>query len=103
MKDLGYAVLPSEAIHIKEFCSVIYLISLTTILLSAVLVRDIIGEKVKYTLLGIKEALIGKHNLRSLLAAHKRSMIDRAFWVISYNMGKRDLFDIYTLARGPQA
>ena len=66
---------------IKEFCSVIYLISLTTVLISTyqILYRTISRyhprENQRIRLLVSKEALIGEHNLKPLLTGHKKALI----------------------------
>ena len=66
---------------IKEFCIVIYLISLTTGLISRY--QDISPRMIsryhqrkdqRNRLLVTKEALIGEHNLKPLLTGHKESI-----------------------------
>ena len=63
----GYIILsPSEAIH-QRVCTVIYLISLTTGLISRYHPR----KNQRNRLLVPKETLIGEHNLKPLLTVHK--------------------------------
>ena len=62
--------------YIKEFCTVIYLISLTTGLITSprTTSRYHPRNKSKEYIVSTKEALIGEHNLKPLLTGHKESI-----------------------------
>ena len=76
MNDIYYPVKP----FIREFNSVIYLISLTTVLIFTYLSKDNKIDRYhprknqRNKLLVTKEALIREHNFKPLLTGHKESI-----------------------------